>query len=149
MNNNTRCPNCNAQLKRWKHTLTPGLFEILLKCIRAVHRKGVNEFHLQDDLNLTKNEYNNAQKLRYHALIAKSDRKGYWVITTRGGQFLRGEIAIPDKVFTFRNKVEGHSETLIGRDDFRNRIKFLETDFDFDIVNGMVVPFREPARLFS
>jgi hypothetical protein len=38
---------------------------------------------------------------------------GYWLITARGAQFLRGEIAAPQRVKTFRNKVLNHSREMI------------------------------------
>jgi hypothetical protein len=79
---------------------------------------GVNEpFHLQKDLNLTKNQYCNAQKLQYWNLIEKhySDGKrmgGYWHLTKRAGEVLNGS-AIPQWVQTFNNKVQEVSEERI------------------------------------
>src|SRR5690242_20376386 len=101
---NERCPTCHASMKVWKHTLTSALVSVLIAAITYVRAHGKNEFRLQD-LGLTVNAHNNAQKLRYHALIAKIDEQpGKWLITARGGQFLRGEIAVPMTVHTFRNK---------------------------------------------
>jgi hypothetical protein len=88
------------------HTLNPGLVSVLIKCIQLVHEREKNEFHLRRDLHLSVNEFSNFTKLRFHALIAKVEGKpGYWLITARGGQFLRGEIPVPLKVKTFLNKV--------------------------------------------
>jgi hypothetical protein len=120
-------------MKIWEHTLTPGLVSVLVEAIKFVHRAGKNEFHLQRDLDLSKTAYNNAQKLRYHALIAKIEEKpGYWCITSRGGQFLRGEIRVPAGVKTFRNKVTGHSDEVIHIGELRNKIPVFESQFAYE-----------------
>ncbi len=82
-------------MKPFWHTLNPGLVSVLIKCIEFVREHDKNEFHLQRDLHLNVNEFSNFTKLRFHALVAKVDSKpGYWLITARGGQFLRGKIAV-------------------------------------------------------
>src|SRR3990167_9444573 len=112
--NKNRCEHCGANLKAFWHTLTPGLAAILIKCFKFVRENNKNEFHLQKDLHLNVNEFSNFTKLRFHALVAKIDDKpGYWLVTKRGGEFLRGEISIPPKVKTFRNRVEGHSTETV------------------------------------
>lgn len=55
--------------------------------------------------------HNNFQKLRYFGLVhhvkdQDGNRKaGRWLITRNGWAFLRGDLAIPDFVMTFRNKI--------------------------------------------
>jgi len=80
----------------------------------------VNKVHLSKDLNLSKNEYNNFQKLRYHGLIAhykdkitKEYETGYWLLTKRGNLFCKNELAVPKKLLIFRNKIEERSEEKI------------------------------------
>lgn len=145
---NKRCEHCNASLKEWWHTLTPGLVNALFKFVKAVKAKGINEVHLQTEVELTKNEYNNFQKLRFHALVAKvkenkAHKAGYWLVTARAGQFLRREIKVHRKVKTFRNRVIGYSDEMISIDYFREKLGWLETDFDFDIHEGNVIT-KEP-----
>lgn len=41
----------------------------------------------------------------------KSD--GLWRVTEKGWAFLRGEIAIPQKVYSYNNTVEGYSEKVV------------------------------------
>ena len=94
------------------HILTPGLVQILIKLIQAVKQKNKNEVHLQKDVDLTHNEYANAQKLRYFGLIAKTGNPGYWLITERGGKFLRNEIAVSYKVSTQNNHIVAKSEEV-------------------------------------
>jgi hypothetical protein len=120
-------------MKIWKQALTPGLVTALCKAIEFVHANDRNFFHLQKDLTaLTKSEYNNFQKLRFHGLIAHvEDHIGYWLITKRGGQFLRGELNIPDFVLTFRNRVVSHSDKLVSIRGFRNAPPTFDDRKDF------------------
>ena len=129
------CPHCGASMKSFIHTLTPGLVSILIKAIGYVRKHGKNEFHYRD-LNLNYSEASNLQKLRLHALIAHADKdhikSGKWLITTRGGQFLRGEINIPRKVKTFRNTVTGHSKEKIHINELKNKFPSFESEFAYE-----------------
>lgn len=139
------CPHCGARMKEWWHSLTPGLVEILIKVLKSVKASGVNDYHLQVNGELNNNEFSNFPKLRVHALVARvKDAAGnrvaaHWLITDRGGQFLRGELAVPHKVKTYRGKVIGHSEDLVKIHDFRNKIPEFETVFDFEIHEGRIL----------
>ena len=104
--------------KQHNHKLTPGLVGILVKMIESVKESGHNKVHLQKDLALTHSEFANLQKLRYWGLIAKCKeggerKKGYWVITRRGGEFLRNEKAMPKTVATLDNTIVGRSEDTV------------------------------------
>jgi len=129
----TNCSYCGASLKSYWHRLTPGLVSVLIEAIKFVHEHNKNRFHLQRDLNLTKTQYNNAQKLRYHGLIAHAEKdnpkSGFWLITARGGQFLRGEIVVPAAVRTFRNEVQEHSQVLVHINEFRDKVPYFESSF--------------------
>jgi hypothetical protein len=128
-----RCPHCGANMKIWEHKLSPGLVSCLIEAIKAVHRLGKNEFHLQQDLSLSKTQYANFQTLRFHALIAKVEGKpGYWLITARGGQFLRGETAVPQKVKTFRNKVLDHSREIIHISQLKGKVPEFEKEYAYE-----------------
>ena len=97
--------------KEHTHLLTPGLVSILIKIIIGIQKKDQNCIHLQQDLDLSHNEYANAQKLRYFALIARvKGKSGYWLITNYGGKFLRDEIGIPYRVTTCQNEIVQKSE---------------------------------------
>lgn len=106
-----KCTACGSVLQgRWE-TLSPGLCRTLVKIVAAVDRTGTNAVHLQHDVDLSKNEFANAQKLRYFGLIAKvEDRSGHWLVTSRGRQFATGVISLPKKVYVFHNAVDGHSD---------------------------------------
>ncbi len=127
------CSNCGASMKMWWHQMVPGLVGDLIKAIEFVKRSGKNQFHLQKDLNLSKTEYNNFQKLRFHGLVAHvSNKVGYWLITKRGGQFLRNELEIPAAVMTFRNRVEGHSPEMTRITDFKGKFPTFQSEYAFE-----------------
>lgn len=135
----SHCNSCGASMKMWWHMLTPGLVGDLIKAIEFVKRNGKNEFHLQKNLNLSKTEFTNFQKLRYHGLITQVKGKvGFWLITKRGGAFLRNEEAIPAGVMTFRNKVEGHTPEMVRITDFKDKFPAFQSEFAYE--------YRMPER---
>lgn len=113
----SKCPHCGASMKMYWHRLNSGLVHALVKVYTRVVEKNENKVS-KKELNLTHSEYGNFQKLRFHALIAKYKENGQWVrgtwlLTHRGAQFLRGEIQIPRKVQTFRNKITAYDEEYV------------------------------------
>lgn len=144
------CPHCGASMSKYWHRLSKGLVITLIEFKQAVLQKRENKIHVPKDVSLTKNQYNNFQKLRYHALVAKArtasgaHESGFWVLTRRGNQFLNGEIAIPEKVQTFRNKITDKSEkrvliseVLKGEQKvWDEKPDFLESAPDSDIEGG-------------
>ena len=130
-----KCSHCGASLKKYWHKLTPTLVHSLIKFKAAVVEKGENHVHLLEDMKspatkLTPHEWNNFTKLRFHGLAVKSKQSGYWLLTRRGNQFLHGQIVVPDKVLTFRNRVEGRSGTLVGIKEVIGSEPYVETLLD-------------------
>lgn len=114
------CPDCGAQSSLYWHSITPGLVTALIKVKHAVLAKGVNSIHTRKDMDgtpqeLSKGEYGNFTRLRFHGLVAKDDDagSGYWLLTKRGNAFLKGLEDIPSKVQTLNNRVTDHSETYV------------------------------------
>jgi len=140
-----KCPTCGAGTKAFIHSLTPGLVSVLIKAIQYVHKTQKNDFHYRD-LDLNYSEASNLQKLRLHGLIAHSDKEnkksGRWLITTRGGQFLRGEISVRKQVKTFRNSVTGHSLEEIHIDSLKHKIPYFNQNFayEYQIPEGIIIP---------
>ena len=101
-----------------------------------VHRILKNRFHWHKDLALTNNQSHNFQKMRFHGLIAHYDKEnpksGGWLITSRGGEFLRGETYVPANVLIFRNKVEDHAKELVHINQFRFEVPVFQKDFQYD-----------------
>lgn len=108
-----------------------------------VARTGKNMVHPRKDLDITKVEYNNLQKLRFFGLIHHYEEKGKrvegcWLITRLGGDFLNGEVAIPKRVKTFRNHiVERDSNKLFIHEVIESK-EYLSYDkrlvFDFAVL---------------
>ena len=132
-----KCPHCGASMKMYWHRLTPVLARSLVKAYSFVSGKGENKFD-KKDLNLSHSEYGNFQKLRFHGLIAKYKedgvwKKGQWLITRRGAQFLKGQISVPKRVQTFRNKVVDHDFDQVNVKQVIGSYPFVETEFDYDL----------------
>jgi hypothetical protein len=148
------CPNCGHEIQiaeplkretkaRWE-SLNAGLVATLIEAVKAVHRNNENRFHLQRDLTLTKTAYNNAQKLRYFALIAHANREnaksGEWLITRFGGAFLRGEMKIPKKVLVQDNHVIDHSKETVHIDELKHQFPEFNPRYAY-------VPFLMPEKV--
>lgn len=122
--------------KYW-HRLTPGLVRTLVEVYKFVSAKGENIVS-KKELKLSHSQYGNFQKLRFHALIAKYKvngewHRGEWLLTKRGADFLKGMVQIPDRVQTFRNKVEDRSGILVTVTDVMKTEPYWETKFESDI----------------
>lgn len=63
--------------------------------------------HLQD-VPLTKNQYNNFQKLQYHRLVSHV-KSGYWDLTSQGKLFIHGE-PVPKNVTIDNGQITGVSK---------------------------------------
>ena len=122
MTQHTKCPHCGASMKMYWHRLSPGMVSALVKVKRAVLAKGENRIHtdkdMRGDMALTRLEWSNLTKLRFHGLVAKyrsegGHDRGYWLLTRRGNQFLLGKAQIPHKVQTFRNKITAYSPLYV------------------------------------
>lgn len=110
------CECCGAKMITYRERISKGLSVALFKFYSEIKKKG-NKIHLQNDLELTKNEYNNFHKLKFHGLVKNYiDQEtgypvqGYWSITEKGKMFLINRLHIPLYVTTFRNKVVSESE---------------------------------------
>ena len=132
------CPTCNASLMgRWEY-ITKGHIKLLNKLHLAVKHYGRNSIHLQEDMNLTKNEYNNFQKLRYNGLIAHASRSGNWLITRRGAQFLQQKISLPKGVLIFRNRIQRYHSDQVTVSSILNGATpyyYHKSEFDYEVVD--------------
>ena len=106
------CPFCQAKMVEYKHTLNKGL------CVGLTRLAAVGGEANLKELGLTRNQWDNFQKLRYWDLVTKQVDEagnrvgGTWVITEKGLDFLGGMIRVPRKVVTYRGeRVEYLEET--------------------------------------
>ena len=130
-----KCPHCGASLRKNWVRLTPLLVHALVKFKQAVINKGENHIHLLKDMRgtafeLSLYEWNNFTKVRFHGLAVKSKQSGYWILTRRGNQFLLGQIEVPDRVLTFRNRIEAKSDRLVKVRDVIGSEPYAETLLD-------------------
>ena len=136
------CNGCGREMAAYEISLTPGIMNALRKLIRAVREKGVNEIHLVKDSNLTHNEINNITRLRFHGLVAKcyesseagekKRKSGYWLVTKRAAQFIKGEIELPVSVTVFNDRIVSKSETLVSIGEVMKSIPYLDTIEDIN-----------------
>jgi hypothetical protein len=109
------CCSCGKSVMSHKHILSRSLGDILLVLIQKVSQD--EPFHLQRDFSLTKNQYNNFQKLQYWGLVKKhyscGEREGgVWELTRSAFEFVNGR-QIPRWVKTFNNIVIERSNDLV------------------------------------
>lgn len=146
MEETKKCPHCGANMKIWQQNLTQGLVEAFIVFSRTLKKIGKNEAHLQTDVNFSKNQYNNFQKLRYFGLVAKvkkadgTHKSGYWLLTRKGLAFLRNELPCNKWVKTFRNAIESASYETVFISDFTNNqsSEYFQKYFNYEIHNGEV-----------
>lgn len=98
------CPHCKRSMEPNKQGLTRGLVMTLLSVYDQV---GTKPFHLQKDVALTKNQYNNFQKLRYWGLVKKCADGGVWQIDRVGIEFLKDNVRLRKFLYTFNNAIVG------------------------------------------
>lgn len=116
--NNEKCPHCGASMRKNWYELTAGHVNALIKIHARVIEKGENKVSVPKEVPMTKVEYTVYQKLHFHALIAKvrengRTKKGWYLITRRGADFLRGNIQIPDAVQSFRDHITAYSDNYV------------------------------------
>lgn len=101
------CKECGASMMEHRHTLSKAMAEGLR---RISEKSPTNLKHL----GLTRNQWDNFQKLRYWGLVEKHIRDdgkrigGAWKITPLGRAFLSGEVIVPKTVWTYRGEFVRH-----------------------------------------
>lgn len=111
---------------RRTESLTKGLVLSLVKVADVSMSRPV---HLQKECTLTKNQYNNFQKLRYHGLV-ESPKTGYYSITQKGLDFLHGE-SVPKSVEVEDNHTIDVSKNKVRISDFDVTSKWYPSHSDY------------------
>lgn len=116
------CANCGANMMTYRHTLAP----ILVSGLKALKTKGGGPINIKD-LELSRTEWDNFQKLRYFDLVQKANpqnkKGGEWTITKLGEDFLLGLVAVPKSVQTYRGEVVDKSKIVIFITEVKGRTK--------------------------
>lgn len=124
------CPHCGASMMEHRHVISKELVQSLVALYNQ--NKPVN----LKVLNLTRNAWNNFQKLRYWDLVVKyvdpKERKrkgGWWMMTAAGTAFVKGQLHVQEVAWTFRGTVtkrEGARKMIYDIDGkYRNRVDYI------------------------
>lgn len=102
------CECCGAKTVVYKHSLSSTLVGALKKLEEAKGRANL------EDLDLSRYQWVNFQKLRYWGLVEQvrtigSNKRGIWAITIMGNHFLGGIIRLQTTVHTYRGSVVKYS----------------------------------------
>ena len=119
-----------AQTKTHKETLNRHKLNLLVTGAEEVKRTGENIIDIKL-FSSNINSYNNWQKLRYHGLIAKTDKRGEWLITKNGWAFLRGDISLPSYVVIGDNHIVERSDARIDATDLYKTNEVVESTFEY------------------
>lgn len=143
-----RCEHCHAKTNRSEHTLTRGMVRGLIKFANASIEKRERACHPRKDTKangepLEHDERSNWTKLRFFGLVTKYKvdgvhKEGKWIITRNGWAFLRNDLAVHQRVKTFRNQLVERSEELI-------TFQELMTDTELPYYPQDDMYFSEPA----
>ena len=90
------CQCCGHTTREYRHKLNKAMITALYQ----LYRRGVPS-NLQKELVLTKNQYNNFQKLQYFKLVERVVGTSLWKVTELGNLFCDGSIGIPNTAYTF------------------------------------------------
>jgi len=112
------CECCGQTISPRRERISKGIVRSLYKMAIYVKALKLNKVHPRNDLELTKSEYNNFQKLRYRGLIAKYKSNGeilpgYWLITHKGYSFLNNESPTANYVSVLNNRIIGYGDDML------------------------------------
>ena len=125
---NKTCECCGAKIVEYKHVLNVGLVNALFELSKYKYPTPLT------DLDITRNQWTNFQKLRYWGLVAKEVHvdgtgTGNWYVTAGGRAFIDNQLPCNKNVWTFRGNFQRFgSDTVYFRDIFdphyRNRKEY-------------------------
>jgi len=98
-----KCDHCGAKMVEYRHSLSKSLVRALFKFWNVA---GLEPLNLKE-ADLTRNQWDNFQKLRYFGLVEQCEpvKSGIWQVARRGEQFIFGEIGVPKTAITYRGEV--------------------------------------------
>lgn len=96
------CPHCGNQTTAYTHNLNKTLVSALDQLVTHYYKQ-YSPVNLQQDLDLTKNQYNNFQKLQYFGLVRRTTN-GYYP-TSKGISFTAGLTHCQNKVATLGKRI--------------------------------------------
>ena len=123
----TICPCCNQTVKVYKVKLTSSMAMMLI----GFYKKGEVWVHAIKELKPVNGDY---AKLRHWGLLEKkiendteNKASGYWRITHKGVQFIKGYVTVSEKIRLYNNKFYGYTGKHITlKEALGNKFKFEE-----------------------
>lgn len=97
-----QCECCGHLVTAYSHNINAQMVQALEQVLAYYSKKGKG-CNLQKDLTLSKNQYNNFQKLQYFKLVANTETG--WVPTQLGMGFINGDNVIMNPVATFGKEI--------------------------------------------
>ena len=122
------CECCGAKVVEYKHTLNAGLVSALYEL--SLYDKPM----ALTDINITRNQWTNFQKLRYWRLVAKElhadgTGTGNWYVTPHGMDFIANITPVHKNVWTFRGDAIRNDGELVRFSDlydprYKQRVEY-------------------------
>lgn len=102
MKYNKKCECCGHLVTAYSHNINAQMVQALEQLVNFYDqkKKGCN---LQKNLSLSKNQYNNFQKLQYFGLVVNTETG--WIPTAKAQGFMQGIYPIDNPVATFGKEV--------------------------------------------
>lgn len=97
-----QCDCCGHLTTAYSHKLNKPLVKALRQLVDFYENKKT-DCNLQKNLDLTKNQYNNFQKLQYFGLVQHT--KDGWYPTEQATRFIYGEVVIRNTDLTFGKSI--------------------------------------------
>ncbi|HOH62101.1 MAG TPA: hypothetical protein PK698_06495 [Bacilli bacterium] len=102
MNYQEQCECCGGITSAYQHKINKQLVQALRQIV-DYYEKEKKSCNLQKNLDLTKNQYNNFQKLQYFKLVQRTSAG--WYPTELGVRFIYGEVPCWDRAITLGKRV--------------------------------------------
>ena len=120
------CECCGAKMQEYRHVLNKPMVLSLIALFRSKKLKPGLISKILDH-----NQLCNFQKLRYWGLVEKhisrdgSRKGGVWKITNKGFLFLKGELKIPLRVWSFRGEfIRAENDKLVSVKDIHGSYEY-------------------------
>jgi len=128
-----------------------GLSEGLLRGLEKIGRAGVDKPINLKELALTRNQWDNFQKLRYWGLVVQSSsgklKSGIWAITQTGMDFLRGKVSRSKSVWTYRGEFRRFEGDPVFIQSIIEGYKFQEDYYEESIPHHVENPNQQQLPL--
>lgn len=125
------CDCCGARLVEYKHVLNAGLVDAFVELSKHAEPTALTE------LDITRNQWTNFQKLRYWGLVENTD-KGTWFVTKFGHYWMEGRVDVQREVWTFRGNRVRFSSNWVSFSDVYDSAYRKRDDYVADAVTHEV-----------